>query len=86
MEENIISAAWPTRRDFIATAAAVSAASLLPGRFSVAGDGSSFRPFRVAVPEKALVDLRRRIAATRWADRETVDDHFIHIRSLRQAT
>ena len=32
------------------------------------------RPFRATVPEAALVDLRRRIAATRWPDRETVAD------------
>src|SRR3989454_3811331 len=32
------------------------------------------RPFRINVPEEALVDLRRRIAATRWPDRETVTD------------
>jgi pimeloyl-ACP methyl ester carboxylesterase len=32
------------------------------------------RPFRADVPEAALVDLRRRIAATRWPDRETVTD------------
>lgn len=32
------------------------------------------RPFRVAVPEAALVDLRRRLQATRWPDRETVAD------------
>lgn len=32
------------------------------------------RPFRVDVPEEDLVDLRRRIAATRWPDRETVPD------------
>jgi pimeloyl-ACP methyl ester carboxylesterase len=32
------------------------------------------RPFSINVPEEALVDLRRRIAATRWPDRETVTD------------
>ena len=32
------------------------------------------RPFRVNVPKTALDDLRRRIAATRWPDRETVPD------------
>ncbi len=32
------------------------------------------RPFRITVPEEALVDLRRRVAATRWPDRETVPD------------
>ena len=32
------------------------------------------RPFRIDVPEEELVDLRRRIAATRWPARETVSD------------
>ena len=31
-------------------------------------------PFRINVPEEALVDLRRRIAATRWPTKETVTD------------
>ena len=35
---------------------------------------AAIRPFRVSVPEEAIVDLRRRIAATRWPDRETVKD------------
>jgi pimeloyl-ACP methyl ester carboxylesterase len=34
----------------------------------------AIRPFHVDVPEKALVDLRQRIAATRWPERETVKD------------
>ena len=38
-----------------------------------AGD-KAIRPFRINVPEEALVDLRRRIAATRWPERENVDD------------
>jgi hypothetical protein len=32
------------------------------------------RPFRIDVPEEELVDLRRRILATRWPERETVAD------------
>ena len=32
------------------------------------------RPFHVEVPEEDLVELRRRIAATRWPERETVAD------------
>lgn len=32
------------------------------------------RPFRVSIPEAALVDMRQRIVATRWPDRETVND------------
>lgn len=34
----------------------------------------AIRPFRVNVPEADLVDLRRRIAATRWPEKETVAD------------
>ena len=32
------------------------------------------RPFRVEIPQAEVDELRRRIAATRWPDRETVDD------------
>jgi pimeloyl-ACP methyl ester carboxylesterase len=32
------------------------------------------RPFQVSVPEEDLVDLRRRVAATRWPEKETVAD------------
>jgi pimeloyl-ACP methyl ester carboxylesterase len=35
---------------------------------------SAVRDFGVGFPEADLTDLRRRIAATRWPDRETVDD------------
>jgi pimeloyl-ACP methyl ester carboxylesterase len=35
---------------------------------------TEIRPFTVEVPEEDLVDLRRRIAATRWPERETVAD------------
>jgi hypothetical protein len=31
-------------------------------------------PFRVDVPDSELADLKRRLAATRWPDAETVDD------------
>ena len=37
-------------------------------------EDNAIRPFRINVPEEALVDLRRRIAATRWPDREIVAD------------
>ncbi len=39
-----------------------------------AGESDSIRPFSVHVPQEALDDLRRRIAATRWPDKETVTD------------
>ena len=41
---------------------------------AIAIKDNAIRPFRVHVPQEALVDLRRRIAATRWSDKETVAD------------
>ncbi len=79
-----------TRRSFLATSAAAGAISLLglaeptnaraasshPAHTrsnSAIGD-SSIRPYRISVPQAELVDLRRRIAATRWPEKETVSD------------
>jgi len=61
------------RRGFLASAAAAGAASLVPAAARAAAQGT-IRPFHIEVPEEQLVDLRRRIATTRWPDRETVDD------------
>ena len=38
------------------------------------GGENLIRPFHVSVSEDALVDMRRRIAATRWPEKETVAD------------
>jgi len=70
------------RRRFLGTAAmtigaasgAAGAFGLFPERPAEAGEGREIRPFRVNFPDDALVDLRRRIAATRWPDKETVAD------------
>lgn len=35
---------------------------------------NAIRPFHISVPEVALTDLRQRILATRWPDKETVTD------------
>ena len=51
-------------------AACVSA----PAPAAADNNGTAIRPFRVRVPQAALSDLRRRLAATRWPDRETVAD------------
>jgi pimeloyl-ACP methyl ester carboxylesterase len=37
-------------------------------------EDATVRPFRIDVPQEAIDDLRRRIDATRWPERETVDD------------
>lgn len=37
-------------------------------------DSKAIRPFQVHIPESELTDLRRRLLATRWPDKETVSD------------
>ena len=73
----------PTHCAFLAGSIAALAVSLLVLAFPTdaqtmstrrAADDTSIRPFTVHAPQAALNDLRRRIAATRWPDRETVPD------------
>ncbi|TCU11785.1 epoxide hydrolase family protein [Rhizobium sullae] len=64
------------RRIFSAAAmgiAAAAAAGVFPYP-TMAATADEIRPFRVDIPDDQLVDLRRRIAATRWPDPETVND------------
>src|SRR5712671_4669361 len=64
------------RRSVLAASAAALGVAVLAGQsvFSSAIGDTGIRPFQVHVPEAALVDLRRRIAETRWPDKETVAD------------
>src|SRR5256714_1492123 len=39
-----------------------------------AAEENTIRPFQIDVPEDDLADLRRRIEATRWPEKETVED------------
>ena len=41
---------------------------------AVEKDRNAIRPFRVNVPDAELTELRRRVSATRWPERETVAD------------
>jgi pimeloyl-ACP methyl ester carboxylesterase len=45
-----------------------------PAAPGAAAEDATIRPFRVDVPDQALDDLRRRIAAARWPSRELVPD------------
>jgi pimeloyl-ACP methyl ester carboxylesterase len=63
----------PTRRSLLAIGVAAGALSLLPAHLVAAAEGA-IRHFRVNVPEADLVDLRRRVVATRWPAKETVTD------------
>ena len=76
------------RRDFCGSAAATVAVgslglSVLASQRSHAmnaaaqqmgGDSTAIRPFKVNFPEAELADLRKRINATKWPERETVAD------------
>jgi pimeloyl-ACP methyl ester carboxylesterase len=48
--------------------------------FGTAAENNAIRPFRVDIPEEALVDLRNRLAATRLPEQETVDDNSQGVR------
>ncbi|MCK1537517.1 alpha/beta fold hydrolase [Bradyrhizobium sp. 171] len=70
------SAGW-TRREMLSKTAMATglaaAASVLPSQV-FASLTNDIRPYSIDVPEEQLADLRARIAATRWPDRETVAD------------
>jgi pimeloyl-ACP methyl ester carboxylesterase len=84
---DIITPPIPSRRRFMGVVAAAAAAGSL-SRLAFAdtnqpitefapakGSGdTAIRPLRIRVPESQLTDLRQRIKATRWPDRETVGD------------
>jgi pimeloyl-ACP methyl ester carboxylesterase len=65
----------------LATSAVVFAISMIPTPLAAqpalagkAAEDTAIHPFRVDIPDEALADLRRRIAATKWPKRETVTD------------
>ena len=63
------------RRSVFAVLSATVGIALLAGQGIPASAGdTALRPFQVHIPEAALVDLRKRIAETRWPDKETVAD------------
>jgi pimeloyl-ACP methyl ester carboxylesterase len=63
-----------SRREGLKLGAAGIVASLLPLPAMAAEQASAIRPFKVNFPDAALADLRKRIHATRWPERETVTD------------
>lgn len=70
-----------SRRSLLLKGAAVSAFAMIsPAMAAIQTDAApssaadAVRPFRADVPQSALDDLRRRLAATRWPERETVPD------------
>ena len=64
----------PDRREALSASAAVAASSRIPRQAHAATASDAIREFHVNVPESELVELRRRINATKWPERETVTD------------
>ena len=64
----------PTRRRVLATSAAAGALAILPTYSRAAAEEQAIRSFRIGVSEDAIVELRRRLDATRWPGNETVPD------------
>src|SRR5262245_40994766 len=54
--------------------AAAGAASLLGSQAIAAPSSDAVRPFSFKASKKDLDDLRRRVAATKWPEKETVSD------------
>jgi len=78
------------RRRLLGTAAtgiaAAATATLFAVRRARAAADEAIRPFRINVPEEDLADLRRRVLAARWPDRETVADQAqgVQLEKLRE--
>ncbi len=49
-------------------------AAAIPAKAGTAADDTSIRPFHISFPDADLADLRRRIAAAKWPERELVSD------------
>jgi hypothetical protein len=58
----------------VATAQIPNAGSPIPANASATAEDKAIRPFKFNASKDALADMRKRIAATRWPDKETVTD------------
>ncbi len=67
-----LAASWPVTAAAKKKEAKMTTTTAKPGTQTSAA--AAIRPFSVHVPDEALNDLRSRIAATRWPDKETVKD------------
>src|SRR5216684_7922526 len=84
MQENptLANSVAPSRRGLLALAAggvlspAIGSSDALAqtSAFKFPDATEGVEPFKVSVPQSAIDDLRRRLASTRWPERETVGD------------
>ena len=61
-----------TNKSMLATI--ITGTALLANPSNAQTSDKSIRPFKINVPEAALVDLRKRVVATKWPNKETVPD------------
>jgi len=64
----------PVASGYAQTVPTASVSAKRSAKAPEAGGDQSIRPFHVNIPQDALVDLKRRLAGTRWPDKETVAD------------
>src|SRR5580765_4256295 len=64
----------PPRKENSMTQSATMQKPLGASATAPAADDESIRPFQFHAFDETLADLRRRIAATKWPERETVTD------------
>lgn len=69
-----MSATSSMQRDIAAAPATAAAVNMVSTQSEAATAANTIRPFHISIPEEQLVDLRARINATKWPERETVND------------
>jgi len=70
---SINSSTYLSRRALLITSAMAGAVASMPSAVTAAV-ADSIRPFQVHFSDAALADMKRRVAATNWPERETVGD------------
>jgi pimeloyl-ACP methyl ester carboxylesterase len=71
-----------TRRSVLASAAAAGVLTVVPGAIAaVKTDTTEIKPFKFKATDAQLADLQRRVKATRFPEREVVDDNSQGVQS-----
>jgi epoxide hydrolase len=76
MQENprLANSVAASRRGLLALAAGGVLGPAIGASEALAQATEGVEPFKVSVPQSAIDDLKRRLASTRWPERETVGD------------
>jgi pimeloyl-ACP methyl ester carboxylesterase len=70
----IVAAPFYARAAADADASSLASAKSAPAKSSATAENARIRPYKVSVPNADLIELRQRIAATRWPSKELVTD------------